>query len=110
MVQRFIDNCDKASPSWTEKQKADYRKKAKAKAVLVTKAIRANTKLKGAKLRVTDWPEAINAGCVDALAVSIDGVVAKPEQKRILYEICIKYSDEIIVSTGAIGTGLGGTG
>ncbi len=78
IVQRWIDRCDKANPPWTEKQKANYRKKVKAKAVLVTKVIRANTKLKGAKLRVNDRPEAINACCYEALQVTISGVVAKP--------------------------------
>jgi hypothetical protein len=111
IMQAFIDRCDKANPPWSEGQRKIYRDKAKAKAVLVTKAIRANPKMAGAKLKVNDWPEAINASCYDARQVSIEGVVAKPEQKRILNEICIKYSDkEINVSMGAIGTGFGGTG
>jgi hypothetical protein len=106
MIEKFIRDCDKANPPWTAKQKANLRQKAKAKAVLVTKALRSDIRMKGAKLKVIDWPEAINAGCIDALSVSVEGSVVSPEQKRVLHEICRKYSDdEIDISPDPIATG-----
>ncbi|MGI8755967.1 MAG: hypothetical protein ACR2MB_08925, partial [Acidimicrobiales bacterium] len=101
-VERFIENCDKSNNSWTPQQKTRVKQAIKEKRVAVERVIHSDKRLVGARLVVSTTPEeAIDAGCTGLLYVSVDGRVIRVQQKRVLEEICRRYTTNTISVSGS---------